>query len=67
MEAGANQVFGLLGWALIRRWEVNRINVVHEVTPTVVTYYLVKTNGSNDDYSTVNVMFVCSFQMKSGK
>ena len=64
---GAYQVFGPLGWALIRRWEVNRINAVCEVTPTVVTYYIVKTNGSTVAYNTVKVMFFCSFHLETGK
>ena len=37
---GAYQVFGLLGWALNRRWAVNRINVIYEVTTTVVTLHI---------------------------
>ena len=41
--------------------------MVYEVTPTVVTYYVVKTNGSTDDYNTVNVMFFCYFQSESMK
>ena len=57
MSVGAYQVFGLSGWApLIRRWAVNRMNAVYEVTPTVATYYIVNTNGSTDDYNTVKVM-----------
>ena len=52
----AYQLFGLSRWALIRRWAVNRINAVYEVTPTVATYYIVKTNESTDDYNKVKVM-----------
>ena len=56
MGVGSYQVFGLSGWALIRRWAVNRINAVYEVTSTVATYYIVKTNGSTDDYNAMKVM-----------
>ena len=41
--------------------------MVYEVTPTVVTDYVVKTNGGTEDYNTVNVMFFCTFQIKCGK